>query len=101
MKTFDERCYDALRRVPRGKVTTYGQIAKRIGARKASRAVGGAMNRNPHAPHVPCHRVVRSNGELGGYAKGIGAKIRLLKREGILLKNGRVLNLKSVLFKFR
>lgn len=106
---FDEACYQLLCSVPRGKVTTYQllatAVAKRFGfSPRAVRAVGGAMNRNPDAPRVPCHRVVRSDGSLGGYAGGVGKKIALLQSEGINIsessasKNRTVLNLRSVQF---
>jgi methylated-DNA-[protein]-cysteine S-methyltransferase len=98
-KGFHEMCYSALRKVPRGKVTTYADLARSIGS-KASRAVGNAMNRNPYAPKVPCHRVVRSNGEIGGYAKGPAMKIKMLRAEGIEIEGDKVADLEKVLFKF-
>ena len=76
-KTFDKRCYDLLLQIPKGKVTTYREIAHALGT-KAYRAVGQAMNRNPNLVRVPCHRVVKSNGEVGGYAQGEIEKIKLL-----------------------
>jgi methylated-DNA-[protein]-cysteine S-methyltransferase len=57
-KSFNERCYEVLVRVPKGKIITYGEIAKQLKS-KAYRAVGNAMNKNPYAPKVPCHRVVK------------------------------------------
>lgn len=98
-KTFDQRCYELLCDVPRGKVTTYQQIAKGLRSR-AYRAVGNAMNRNPNAPKVPCHRVVRSDGSLGGYAGGLRKKIALLKDEGINVSKGKIENLPKVLHRF-
>jgi methylated-DNA-[protein]-cysteine S-methyltransferase len=95
-KSFNERCYDVLRKVPRGKVTTYGAIAKKLKS-KGFRAVGNAMNKNPYAPQVPCHRVVGSNGKMTGFATGVDKKIRMLKKEGVEVKNGRV-NLGKYLF---
>lgn len=89
---FNERCYHVLRRVPRGKITTYKAIAHCLGTH-AYRAVGNAMNRNPHAPRVPCHRVVKSDGQIGGYAKGGKTKTVMLRKEGIEIKNGRIINL--------
>lgn len=86
---FDQSCYSVLKRVPRGRVTTYRQIAEALGT-KAYRAVGGAMRRNRNAPKVPCHRVVRSDGGVGGYSKGQREKIRLLRMEGVIVKNNRV-----------
>lgn len=90
MKTFAEKVYAALRTVPRGKVTTYAGIARAIGAPRAYRAVGNSLNKNPHAPQVPCHRVVASDGTLGGYAGGLRKKITLLTREGVQIRRNRI-----------
>ena len=98
MKTFNERCYDILRRVPKGKVTTYSELARALKS-KAYRAVGNAMNKNPYSPKVPCHRVVKSNGDIGGFASGTKKKISMLKKEGIKVKKGKV-DLKKYLYKF-
>ena len=65
-----------------GQVTTYGEIAKRIGHPKASRAVGQALGHNPVPIVIPCHRVVSSSGGLGGYSGGLSIKRRLLEMEG-------------------
>ncbi|MBI5803715.1 MGMT family protein [Candidatus Pacearchaeota archaeon] len=100
MKSFDERCYEALMKVPKGKVTTYGEIAKAIGSPKAARAVGNAMNKNPYAPKVPCHRVIASDGKIGGFASGTKKKIKMLREEGVEIKEGKV-DLEKYLFNFR
>jgi methylated-DNA-[protein]-cysteine S-methyltransferase len=103
--SYDQACYELLCEVPRGKVTTYAELAKAV-SRKfgfragAARAVGNAMNRNPNAPKVPCHRVVRSNGELGGYAGGPTKKRTLLTTEGVEVSGARVKDLPSHLFQF-
>ena len=79
-----------LMEVPKGKVTTYRELAHALGT-KAYRAVGQAMNRNPELVSVPCHRVIKSNGEVGGYALGIDRKKELLKMEGVQVEaNGRI-----------
>ncbi|MCH7568585.1 MAG: MGMT family protein [Nanoarchaeota archaeon] len=88
-KSFNERCYNILRKVPKGKVVTYKQIAEKLGT-KAYRAVGNAMNKNPHAPIVPCHRVINSDGKVGGFASGTQNKIKMLKKEGIKITNGKI-----------
>ena len=80
--TFNQRSYDLLLQIPKGKVTTYREIAHALGT-KAYRAVGQAMNRNPNLVRVPCHRVVKSNGEVGGYARGLSRKMELLRQEGV------------------
>ena len=97
--SFNQQCYKVLKKVPRGKVTTYKELAKVLHS-KAYRAVGNAMNRNPHAPYVPCHRVVKSNGEVGGFTSGTRKKISMLKREGIIIVKGKI-NLKKYLYKFK
>lgn len=89
-KSFNEKCYEVLKKVPRGKVTTYKEIAKAVGNKKSYRAVGNAMNKNPYAPKVPCHRVAKSNGEVGGFAHGTKKKIEMLKKEGVEIVDGRV-----------
>ncbi len=98
-KNFSEKCYELLKKIPKGKVVTYKQIASKLRT-KAYRAVGNAMSINPHAPRVPCHRVVCSDGKIGGYSKGISKKIKLLKSEGIEIKNNKV-DLKKYKFNFQ
>jgi len=78
-KSFNECCYSILSKVPKGKVTTYGAVAKALNT-KAYRAVGNAMNKNPYAPKVPCHRVVGSDGSMTGFASGIKNKVKMLKK---------------------
>ena len=97
--SFAERCYKILRKVPRGKVTTYVEIAKALKS-NAYRAVGNAMNKNPFpGSKVPCHRVVKSNGEVGGFASGTGKKVSMLKEEGINIVEGKI-DLGKYLYKF-
>src|SRR3989304_7731947 len=97
--SFAERCYKILRKVPRGKVTTYGNIARALRS-KAYRAVGNAMNKNPFpGSKVPCHRVVKSNGEVGGFASGTGKKVSMLKEEGRNIVEGKI-DLWKCLYKF-
>lgn len=97
--SFNEKCYEVLKGVPRGKVTTYGELARAVGVPGAARAVGNAMNKNPYAPEVPCHRVVGSNGKMVGFADGIDKKIKLLLAEGVEVKNRRV-DLSKFMYKF-
>jgi methylated-DNA-[protein]-cysteine S-methyltransferase len=88
--------YNVVRRIPKGKVLTYAFVARRIGKPRAFRAVGNALNKNPFES-VPCHRVIRSDGSPGGYAHGERAKISILKKEGVIIKNGKV-DLKCLYF---
>ena len=87
-----EKVYELLRQVPKGKVTTYGHLAKLAGYPKASRAVGGYMHRNPDAPRTPCHRVVSANGTLTGYSAegGVKKKKEMLLAEGVKFTGERV-----------
>ncbi len=97
MTDFQKLCYDTLKRyVPAGSVITYGNLAKLIKRPKAYRAVGSAMNKNPDAPEVPCHRVVKSTGELGDYAFGSNLKQKRLQEEGIKIVNNKVVNFKDI-----
>ena len=88
--SFNEKVWALTARIPAGQVRTYADIARELGT-KGYRAVGNALNRNPYAPAVPCHRVVGSNGSLTGFAGGIDMKRKLLSGEGVPVgKNGRV-----------
>ena len=83
LSEFEKSVYKAILKIPSGEVRTYGWVAKAIGRPKASRAVGNALNKNPYSPIVPCHRIIRSDGSMGGFALGLKMKKILLKREGI------------------
>ncbi|MDH3584033.1 MAG: MGMT family protein [Phycisphaerae bacterium] len=87
--SFSEKVWALTARVPPGRVTTYAEIARRLGGR-AYRATGMALNRNPYAPKVPCHRVVGSDGHLVGFATGLAKKRRMLAAEGVPIRAGRV-----------
>ena len=84
---FQLKVWAYLRKIPRGSVRTYSQVAKDIGKPLAIRAVANAIGKNPYAPKIPCHRVIRSDGSLGGYSGKGGVKTKkfLLKKEGIKL----------------
>ena len=84
---FQLKVWAYLRKIPRGSVKTYAQVAKGIGKSLAIRAVANAIGKNPYAPKVPCHRVIRSDGSLGGYSGKGGVKTKrfLLKKEGLRL----------------
>ena len=85
---FQKRVYEVLVRVPKGKITTYLWIAKKL--KNSPRAVGNALNKNPYPPRVPCHRVIKSTGEIGGFASGTRNKIKLLRKEGIKIEKGKI-----------
>jgi methylated-DNA-[protein]-cysteine S-methyltransferase len=88
---FQKRIYEALKKVPKGRVITYKDLGRAVHT-KAYRAVGSAMAKNPFAPFVPCHRVIRSDGVVGNYSGkgGHQAKIKMLASEGIEIKNNKV-----------
>ncbi len=90
MTSFAKKVLAALSRIPRGKVAAYKDVARAVGRPRAFRAVGNALNKNPRAPRVPCHRVVASDGSLGGYAGGLKKKTELLEKEGVKILRGRV-----------
>ena len=82
-QSIKDKVYDILLKIPAGKVTTYGDIAKAIGQPNSSRLIGQILHNNPTPVVVPCHRVVRSNGKIGGYAYGSRKKRNLLEEEGL------------------
>ena len=84
---FQIKVWKYLRTIPKGKVITYKQLAKAINKPNAARAVANACAKNPHAPKIPCHRVIRSDGGLGGYSGpgGIRKKIKLLRSEKAII----------------
>ena len=82
--TFTERVRDVVRKIPKGKILTYKQVATKAGSPNASRAVGMIMSKN-YDPKIPCHRVIRSDGTMGGYNRGgISAKRKILTAEGVV-----------------
>lgn len=81
MTKFQEKVYNIVRTIKSGQVMTYAQVAWAIGQPKAARAVGNALHKNI-SKDVPCHRVIRSDGKVGGYNCGVKAKLNLLRREG-------------------
>ncbi len=83
---FQKRVWDALLTIPYGKTAAYGEIASMIGDKKASRAVGGAVGKNPILMMIPCHRVIAAGGKLGGFSAGIEMKKALHKQESIQTK---------------
>ncbi|MCH8741295.1 MGMT family protein [Patescibacteria group bacterium] len=80
--SFQRRIYKVVKRIPLGKILTYKEVAERTGHAQAWRAVGNVLAKNRN-PQIPCHRVIRSNGQIGNYNRGVKEKLRLLKKEGI------------------
>jgi len=95
---FQEAVLNIIKQIPKGKLMTYGGIARELtGSVRAARAVGQAVAANPYLVVVPCHRVVRSDGDIGGYSSGVEKKIRLLSAEGVEIREGKVMNLRETL----
>jgi len=82
MNTFTEKVYRIVSKIPKGEVFTYKEVAKRAGNENASRAVGNILNKN-YDPTIPCHRVIRSDGKVGGYNRGTDKKKQILIKEGV------------------
>ncbi len=98
---FQKEVWKALTKIPKGKVTTYGLIAKYLNT-KAVQSVGTAVGKNPYAPEVPCHRVVPANGKIGNYSGegGVARKIALLHEEDVEVKDGKIVGFEEKLFRF-
>ena len=97
---FNQKCYELLSQIPKGKISTYKQIANILNT-KAYRAVGNAMAKIPNPIIVPCHRVIKSDGHIGGYALGIKKKISLLKNEGVIIKKGEIIDFEKYIHSFK
>ena len=90
MSLFQKRVLEIVKRVPKGKVMTYTEVAQATASPKAWRAVGNILNKNFDSK-IPCYRVIRSDRKIGGFNRGIKKKIALLKREGVKTKNKKVI----------
>jgi methylated-DNA-[protein]-cysteine S-methyltransferase len=102
---FSTKVYTFCKQIPPGRISTYKEVAKALHT-KACRAVGQALRDNPYAPIVPCHRVVSSDGTIGGFngntkGKSIWRKISMLRKEGIKIENNRILNFDRLLYRFK
>ena len=96
----DKKIYKKLLQVPPGKITTYGELSRAIGLKNGQRVIGRVMKNNPFPVIVPCHRVVKSNREIGGYAFGVDIKRSMLTKEGICIKNNKIENFEKSFFRF-
>jgi methylated-DNA-[protein]-cysteine S-methyltransferase len=92
----EEKVYKKLLEVPPGMVTTYRELAKAVGIKNGQRVIGRIMNKNPYPVIVPCHRVIKSDGKIGGYAWGEKIKTHMLSKEGVKIKNGKIVDLKTI-----
>ena len=82
LTTFKEKVFKVVKNIPQGKTLTYQEVAKKSGSPRAFRAVGNILNKN-YNPLIPCHRVIRSDGKIGGYNRGVKRKAELLKKESL------------------
>ena len=96
----EHKVYKKLLDVPKGQITTYGDLGKAVGLKNGQRIIGKIMNKNPYPALVPCHRVVMSTGKIGGYAYGEHVKTKMLSDEGIEIINGSIENFDKKLFRF-
>ena len=88
---FQKKVYKVVKKIPKGNFLTYKEVAEKAGYPKAWRAVGNVLNKDKN-PKIPCHRVVRNDGKVGGYNRGINQKISLLKKEGVVIQKGKVVH---------
>ncbi len=96
----EQKVYKKLLDVPKGKITTYSELSKAVGIKNGQRFIGNVMNKNPYPTIIPCHRVVKSDGSIGGYAYGEKVKTKMLTQEGVKIKNGKVIDLNKKLYRF-
>jgi len=96
---FRTQCYQLVSKIPKGKISTYKEIGLALNT-KAYRSIGGIMAKNPNLIAVPCHRVIKSDGGVGGYALGVNKKIKLLQGEGLIIENNRISDYKNCMFSF-
>ena len=94
------KVYTKLLQVPKGKVTTYGDLAKAMGLKNGQRVIGTIMKKNPFPVIVPCHRVVKSDGKIGGFVYGERVKSFMLLKEGIKIKDGKIIDFAKEKFCF-
>jgi methylated-DNA-[protein]-cysteine S-methyltransferase len=99
MKINQKTIYELIAKIPAGKVSTYKELARKISS-KAYRAIGQVVGKNPDAPEVPCHRIIKNNGEIGGYVFGVNKKITLLRLEGVEVKENKIVDFEEKIFKF-
>jgi len=96
----EDKVYKKLLDVPSGKITTYGELAKAVGLKNGQRKIGQIMKNNPLPVVIPCHRVVKSDGTIGGYAFGVEIKVNMLSKEGVKISKGKILDYEDKMFYF-
>ncbi|MDX1596289.1 MAG: MGMT family protein [Nitrosopumilaceae archaeon] len=98
--SIEKKIYKKLLEVPEGKITTYGELAKAVGLENGQRVIGNVMNKNPYPVIIPCHRVVKSDGKVGGYAYGSKVKSNMLAKEGLEIEDGKIIDFKKRIYRF-
>ena len=96
----EKKIYRKLLQVPSGKITTYKELARSVGLQNGQRVIGQIMKKNPFPVIIPCHRVVRSDGKIGGYAFGMDIKKSMLSKEGDCIKKNKIENFENFFFRF-
>jgi|TARA_B100000029_G_scaffold74485_1_gene66361 methylated-DNA-[protein]-cysteine S-methyltransferase len=96
----EDKVYKKLLDVPSGKITTYGELAKAVGLKNGQRKIGQIMKNNPLPVVIPCHRVVKSDGTIGGYAFGVEIKVNMLSKEGVKISKSKILDYENKMFYF-
>ena len=96
----EKKIYRKLLQVPPGKITTYKELASSVGLQNGQRVIGQIMKKNPFPVIIPCHRVVRSDGKIGGYAFGMDIKKSMLSKEGVCIKKNKIENFENFFFRF-
>ena len=94
------KVFDLVKQIPYGKITTYGDLGRKLGNFRLARFIGNTLNKNNQLIKIPCHRVVRNDQNVGNYRLGLAKKIELLQNEGILIKRDKVVNFSSYLYQF-
>jgi methylated-DNA-[protein]-cysteine S-methyltransferase len=101
MTKFEQKVLNLVKEIPRGKVSTYQILALKLGDKKLARAVGNTLGQNNELIKIPCHRIIKSTGEIGHYQQGLAKKVKLLQNEGIRIERGKLANLAEYLFTFK
>jgi len=96
----EKKVYKKLSEVPKGKITTYGELSKAVGLKNGQRVIGQIMKKNQFPVIIPCHRVVKSDGKIGGYAYGNQVKSKMLTLEGIQIHDGKIQDFKKKMYRF-
>ncbi len=100
LSMFEGEVLEKVKLIPRGRVTTYKLLAIALQKPKSARVVGNALNRNPGVVKIPCHRVIKSDGSIGGYVAGVKRKMELLRQEGFIFSGWKVIDFEKKLYRF-